>query len=178
MTSPVEFPEEQPVPPVIQNTPGFPIGSILEFNKNSPDRDLRLPISVKDDNVNDMLEVRAQLSVVGQSPYSYECGPDKIIAPGVEPQRELFELVIDPNKLKDGACTLVEVYVSSEFAYGCDDQRQTFLVPSHKNDLASARFWIWETSGLVAGTQTAAQDLVTSCQTVTRAQASSTAMVP
>ncbi|HKU38652.1 MAG TPA: hypothetical protein VJR89_10910 [Polyangiales bacterium] len=178
MTSPEEFPEEVQVPPVFVDTPTLALGSIVTF-KQTDGGDLRLPVTLRDDNVGDLLYVRAQLSVVGQQPYAFFCSDTDVVATTGEPNREPVDVVFASTELKPRACTLVELFASTEFVRKCDDKR-AFTVSVDSDDLATARMWVWEMSGDPSGSGPAAIDLVTSCQTtVTRAQTpSATMMVP
>jgi hypothetical protein len=176
VTSAAEFPEEIPVPPVVLNTGDLAAGDIIAYDLRGGG-DLPLRVTVKDDNVDDELVMRAKLSVSGQAMFEFVC-PSLTIKPSQEPQREQFNLVIPRAMIKPGACTRVEIFVSKRFVVECpptsEDAEifaQLFARPSDKGDVASAQYWIWELSGDPASMGNAAQALVTSCQTVTRSSA-------
>jgi hypothetical protein len=173
VTSAEEFPEETPVPPAVLDTPALPVGSIVAFDQTRPG-DLRLPITVRDENVEDVLELQARLLVVGEQPYEYFC-PGEVIKANSTPTREEYDLIIPPQKLKTGACTKVEVVVSNHFAGTCTTN---FAAAVEPNDIAHANYWIWEVSGQPAMNAGAAQGLVTSCPTVNTVQGTSTSMMP
>jgi hypothetical protein len=158
VTSAEQFPEETQVPPIVLDTPALPIGSIL-----------------RDDNLDDQLEVQAELSVVGQSMSERICPQLPIAATG-RANRDQFTLVIDRARIKQGACSKVDVYVSKEFRGSCTEDTQAFALPSTKGDLAHALFWIWEMSQDPTANPGAAQGITTTCQTVTHAP--TTSMVP
>jgi hypothetical protein len=167
VTSAEDFPDEPRVPPVILDTLEMPVGSILAFNRSVPG-DLRIGITVRDDNVDDELEVRARLSVLGMA-YDFICPMSKIPPTG-EPQREKYEVPFVPSMIRPGECTKVEVFVSSGFAGECAPNADGFKLTSIRNDLAVANFWIWETSGQPQTDQRAAQILLQSCETISRAE--------
>jgi hypothetical protein len=173
VTSAEEFPEETPVPPAVLDTPALPVGSILAVDMNGIS-DLRLPITVRDENVDDVLELQARLSVVGEPPYEFICPGDAIKANGT-PTREEYDLIVLPQKLKKGACTKVEVVVSNHFAGTCTTN---FAAAVDPNDIAHANYWIWELSGRPSMNPGAAQDLLTSCQTANSLQGTPTSMMP
>ncbi|HET6333583.1 MAG TPA: hypothetical protein VFG30_10240 [Polyangiales bacterium] len=170
MTSAEEFPEETQVPPVVVDTPDLPIGSIVAFDLNN-ENELRLNITVRDDNIDDDLEIQARLSVVGQSMPEYVC--DTPIMKTQEPQRAQSPLIVDRSKIRPGACTKVEIAVSSRFARPCATNPELFGIPLREDDVGRATFWIWEMSGNPAANPTAAQGIVTSCALLTTAPSTS-----
>lgn len=168
VTSEAEFPEEQQVPPVVLNTPDLPIGSVVDYDLRSQSNDVRLGISVRDDNLEDTLQVQAEITVVGQPTPNRVC-PMIDIMPSGNAVREQFGLVIDRAKIRQGACNRVEVFVSREFAGTCTD-RNGFAVPQlGKGDLATAIFWIWEMSGDPLSNGDGALAITNTCMRVTRA---------
>jgi hypothetical protein len=148
----------------VLDTQTLPLGSILTFDQRT-DKDLRLDVTVRDENVEDVLEFQARLSVVGQPPYVFICPDDKIATTGQV--NRMFQVVIDPQKLKPGACTKVEVVVSKRFAGNC---MQYFGLPDDPDDVAHANYWIWEVSSDPGMFPIAAQQLLTSCQTLSASQ--------
>jgi hypothetical protein len=170
VTSAEEFPEETPVPPAVLYTPMQPVGGIVTIDQTTQN-DLRLAFRVRDENLEDVLEYEARLSVGGAPPYYFICPPGQINPIAGNPVREVVELVIEPQKLKAGACTKVEVIVSKTFAGGC------IGAPVEPEDSARATYWIWETSGLTAMDTGAPEELLTSCETMTSAQGTPTSMV-
>lgn len=169
MTSAEEFPEETPVPPAVLDNPTAPVGAIWAIDKDKVSN-LRLGITVRDENLDDVLQVQARLSVGGEPPYDFVC-PLGTINPTNMPTRDVFEVPIETQKLKVGLCTRVEVVVSQKFSGGC------MGIPSEGDDSAHANYWIWEMSRMPAMNPAAAQVLLTSCQTVTSAQGTPTSMV-
>ena len=179
VTSEAEFPEEQQVPPVVLDTPALPIGSIIAFDRK--DGEVRLTISVRDDNLEDTLEVQAELTVVGQpNPVRVCAGPNVKINPSTEAVREPFVLLIPGASVRPGACNKVTVFVSREFNGTCTDAEQRgFGVPAlGKSDLAKAQFWIWEMSRDPVSNAEAAQDLVNTCQTTIITRSAATTSTP
>jgi hypothetical protein len=179
VTSAEQFPEETKVPPVVLYTPDLPVGSIIAYD-GSKENDLRLRITVRDANVDDDLVISARLSVVGQQVVDYVCPENTVMRSG-HPTRPQFDLVIDRSKIKPGACTLVDVAVSSKFYDACpteSDHGVLFGAPFADGDVARTRYWIWEMSGDPASNPSAAQGLVTTCLTMTLAPTTSPTMVP
>jgi hypothetical protein len=166
VTSAEEFPEELQVPPVVLNTTGFPIGSILTFNQMTG-TDLRLGITVRDDNIDDILQVQAALSVVGQPIPEYVC-PIPTIGTSGQPERDEFSLLIPRANIRAGACNRVDIYVSRDFSGDCTDTRG-FGYPRVRGDIATALYWVWETSADPVSNQSAASDIVNTCAVVTPA---------
>lgn len=174
VTSAEEFPDETQVPPIVLDTPDLPLGSIIAFDQRR-DNELRLPITVRDENIDDELQVQVQLSVVGQSMVERIC-PEAPIPKSGQADRAQFQISIGSARIKPRACSKVEVFVSRRFAGTCTDD-EGFALPSFsRSDLARGRFWIWEMSGDPASEAEAAKGIVTSCQTVTRAP--TTSMTP
>jgi len=176
VTSAEEFPEEPQVAPIVLDTPDLPVGSIVAFDQNS-EPDLRLTITVRDDNIDDPMEIQARLSVVGQPPYDFYCSETGIPPNGTTTRQ--YELPLDPSRIKQGACSRVEVVVSSRFA-GARTCGTNFGIPANSDDdIARATYWIFEMSGDPASNPSAAQNLINSCQTVvTRAQSNTNPTVP
>jgi hypothetical protein len=166
VTSAEEFPEEQQVPAVVLDTPALPIGTIFQFDLMR-DNELRLGITVRDENIDDELEVQARLSVVGQPDYRYVCA--SLIGPSAQPIREPVNVVVDRSKIREGACNTVDVFVSREFVGTCTQDTGAFDFPRAKGDVAHALYYIWETSGDPSQNANAARELVTTCPTQTRA---------
>ena len=165
VTSAAEFPEEVKVPPIVVDTAALPIGSIITFDQTK-ENELALPITTSDANLDDVLELRARLSVAGQN-YENICGPS--ITPSGEPKREQARLSIPGSLLRKGACSKLEVLVSSDFSVPCPKTiTDGGFGVAEETDLAFGVFWIWEMSNGPAANATAAQDIVTSCQTLTR----------
>jgi len=176
VTSAEEFPEETNVPPVVVDTPGFANGSIITFDKNSGN-ELRLLITVRDENINDDVEIQARLSVLGQPTSQFIC-PDKL-PPGTQPVREQFPLVVERSKIQPGACTMVEVAVSSRFVRPCSTHPEYFGLPgNNENDVGHATFWIWDMTGNPLSDPAAAQALLGTCQTVTVTRAATPTAMP
>lgn len=173
VTSEATFPEEVQVPPVVVDTPELWSGAIVEVDQTMDVNELRLGITVRDENVNDDLEVRARLSVLGNG-YKDLCPLPTLFAVG-EPQRPQYPLIVNPMELQRGACTQLEVWVSSRFAFPCGDPTR-FSVEFTEDDVAHATYWIWEVSGSPSTNPAAAQGIVTSCLTVPRAPATMPAM--
>ena len=169
MTSAEEFPEETPVPPAILDNPTAPVGAIWAIDKTKVPN-LSVAITVRDENLDDVLQVQARFSVGAEPPYDFACPPNPI-NPADKPTRDVFDLRIETAKLKVGLCTRLEVVVSEKFSGGC------MGIPSEGDDAAHANYWIWEMSGMPAMNPAAAQVLLTSCQTVTSAQGTPTSMV-
>jgi hypothetical protein len=169
VTSAEEFPEELQVPPVVLDTPGLPIGQIVAFNQKN-ENELRLGLTVRDANIDDVLQVHAKLTVVGQSAADsvYICPPIDIGA-STHPDRDQFELLIERAKIRMGACNKLDVYVSREFVGTCTQDTEAFALPSTRGDIGHGLFWIWEVSGDPVTNPGAAADIVNSCPTVTRA---------
>ena len=171
MTSSEDFPDEALVPPIVLNEGDLPLGSIVTVDKTQGN-ELRLGITVRDDNIDDELEVRAKLSTLGEGAYDWICAGT--IAPSLEPKRKAFPVILVPSGLRDRLCTRVDIFVSAEFARDCppldDEDRELFDRPLHRGDLARAQFWIWEMSGNPLSIPTAAQAIVSSCETRLRAQ--------
>lgn len=166
VTSAEEFPEEAKVPPIVVDTAALPIGSIIAFDQMK-ENELALLITTSDANLDDELELRARLSVAGQN-YESICGP--IITPSGEARREQARLAIQGPLVRKGVCSKLEVRVSSKFAIPCEKTMDDggFGVPADPEDLGIGTFWIWEMSGDPAANAAAAQNIVTSCQTLTR----------
>jgi hypothetical protein len=172
VTSAEEFPEEPVVPPVVIDTPDLPNGAIVAYNMNN-DNELRLGITVRDENVTTDLEIQARLSVVGQPTPELICPlMPQIKSTGV-PQRETFQLVVLRSQIRPGACTKVEFVVSPKFLRSCLDKPQFFGEPDRPDDVGRATYWIWEMSGNPAANPAAAQGIVTSCALLTRAPSTS-----
>lgn len=174
VTSAEDFPDEPAVPPVVLNNTDLPLGSIVRVNKNEMNEvnELRLGITVRDDNIDDELEVRVKLSVLQEPPYEFGCAGT--ISPGLEAERPQYSVILTPSRLRERLCTKVEIAVSSEFARECppidDEDRSFFDRPLRKNDVARAQFWIWEMSGDPLSNPTEAQRLISSCETEIRSQ--------
>jgi hypothetical protein len=166
VTSAEEFPEEQQVPPAVLDTPDLPIGTIIAYNQ-SMENEVRLGINVRDDNVDDVLQVQAKITVVGQTEYDLVCPQVNINSSGT-PDREQFELVIQRTQIRTGACNRVDVYVSRDFVGNCSEDRDLATRPRFRGDLAHGLYWVWETSGDPVSNGAAARDLVNSCQTIAR----------
>lgn len=156
------------MPPIVLDTPELAVGSIVTFDQTTDGNDLRLGITVRDDNVNDELRVRARLTVSGLAP-SFLC-PGDTIFPSGEPQRPEYELILLPTDIRRGACTRVEVWVSSRFDAPCLE-REKFDLPLIPDDVARATFWVWEMSDNPTANAEAAKVIVNSCQTLPRAPA-------
>jgi hypothetical protein len=174
VTSAEEFPEETQVPPVVLFTPDLPGGSTIAYDE-SKENGLRLGITVSDANVDDKLVISARLSVVGQQMVDFVCPENTVMLSG-QPERPQFDLVIDRSKIKQGACTLVEVAVSSRFLDACpteSDRAPLFGAPFIDGDVARTQYSIWEMSGDPASNPGAAKAILTSCRTVTRAPTTS-----
>jgi hypothetical protein len=165
VTSAEEFPEQTNVPPVVVDTPDLATGDILTFDPKN-ENELRLPITVRDDNLDDDVFIQARLTVLGQPMADFVCVEQPITPSGL-PERAQFSLVVDRSMIRAGACTKVELAVSSKFFRGCRDPI-FFGQPQLENDVGHAKYWIWELSGNPAVNATAAQAIYTSCDTVTQ----------
>lgn len=172
MTSEATFPDEPQVPPVVLDTPELSSGDIFRVDQTMDVGGLRLGITVRDENVNDELKVRARLSVLGTA-YKHLCELLPPIFAVGEPKRPQYELDLNPMELQPRACTQLEVWVSSRFAAPCNDHDRFDFV-FLEDDVAHATYWIWEESGNPTVNPAAAQDILTSCQTVPRAPATMT----
>jgi hypothetical protein len=176
VTSAEEFPEETQVPPVILGTPDLPLGAIMQFDHNR-ENELRLGITVSDDNIDDELEVHAELTVVGQSTTERVCPPK--IGAGSQPKRDQFPLVIPQAQIKIGACNTLQVFVSREFVGTCTEDVEAFKLPRRsRDDVAQAQFYIWEISADPASHPEAAQAIFTSCPVMTQRATGSMTTVP
>jgi hypothetical protein len=173
VTSAEEFPEELQVPPVIVDRPDFPLGSIIRSDQTK-ENGLRLEINVRDQNIDDVLQVHATLTVVGQRDPDLVC-PMRDLETSGQPDRGQYDLVIDRAKIRAGTCSLLDVYVSRKFVGTCTDKPNAFTYPRDDDDFAHATFYIWEMSGDPVSNPSAATDLVNTCPTITLA-GTSTAM--
>ena len=169
------------MPPIVLNQGELPLGSIITVNKRELN-EVTLPITVRDDNIDDTLEVRAKLSTLTE-PSGYEFICAGMIGPALQPERRPFDVRLTLSGLRDRGCTKVDISVSKQFVGECDladeDERFVFDRPVDRNDVARAQFWIWETSAEPFSNPMAAQDILASCQTLSRVQvAPPTQMVP
>jgi hypothetical protein len=164
VTSAEEFPEESQVPPVVLDTPDLPIGSVVKYDQRN-DKEVRLGIDIRDENVDDELKVQVEITVVGQSVPERLC-PMNMVGRTTLPERMEFELLIGSAQIKTGLCSKVDVWVSQDFAGDCADTRG-FGVPQNRGDLGHAQYLIWELSGDPLQNAKAAQDLISSCPTIT-----------
>lgn len=174
VTSAEEFPEEVQVPPIVLDTPGLPIGTIIAYDMTN-DNELRLSITVRDDNLDDELQVHAQTSVLGVSEIMRICAPVPIM-PNQQATREQYDFVIPRSSVRPGVCNKLDVYVSREFVGSCTERVGGFNLPQNRGDIGQAGFWIWETSGDPASNPSAAQSIFNTCPVVTRT--SMTSMPP
>jgi hypothetical protein len=166
VTSAEEFPEEVQVPPIVLDSPGLPIGAIVRYDQRN-ENGVRLRINIRDANVDDELQVQAELSVVGQSALEHVC-PEVPVGTTDQPDRMQFDLVIDRSKIRMGVCNKVDVYVSRDFAGNCTDNPKGIGLPQlDRKDLGHALYWIWEISGEPGQNPNAAQDITSSCETTT-----------
>jgi hypothetical protein len=167
VTNAEEFPEEQQVPPIMLDTPLVPIGSILAFDSRK-DPEVRLPITVRDDNLDDTLLVHTQLTVGQMRSRISSEDTDLRIIPSTEAVREQFTVLINGTLIRQGACNKVEVFVSREFVGDCKRDPAAFTFPQNKGDVARATFWIWELSSDPMSSAEAALGVTTTCPLVTR----------
>lgn len=174
VTSAEDFPEEQQVPPVVLDTPDLPIGTIIAYNQGR-EPDVRLGINVRDDNLDDVLQVQAKITVVGQTDFELVC-PMVNINPNNTPDREQFDLVIPRGQIRTGACNRVDVWVSRDFVGNCTEDRDLATRPRFRTDIAHALYWIWEMSADPVSNGSAATNLVNTCQTI--AQTPTTTSMP
>jgi hypothetical protein len=170
VTNAEEFAEEVQVPPIVLNTPDQPIGSIIGYDASGTDPDVRLNISVRDDNIDDTLVVHAEVSVVGQ-PTTRIC-PTIDIVPSGRPERAQFGLLIPRANIRPGACNQVMVYVSREFVGTCADPIGFGRPQRSRTDIATAMFWIWETRDNPTSNDKAALGVTSTCQVMTHADTS------
>jgi hypothetical protein len=162
VTSSVEFEEEVNVPPAVLDTTDFQLGTIYEFDRLVA-RELRLDVTVRDENVSQDLELRARVSVDSSAAGRTAICPGQRIAPSGEPRRAATTLTLTESSIQRGACNQVEIFVSSQFFRECKDE--TFDLTADEDDLASGVFWVWDLTGDPHTNPNRAQELLNSCQT-------------
>lgn len=175
VTSEATFPEEEQVPPVILNTPELPIGSVIGYDSSrSTQPEVRLGISVSDENIEDTLEVHTELSVVGQPTVERVC--TMAIQPSGRAERERIEILIPKSQIRVGACNQVTVFVSREFVGTCLDPVGFGKPQLGRTDIATAQFQIWETSDSPQLNEKAALQITSTCPIMMRATTTSMPM--
>jgi hypothetical protein len=167
VTSAVEFEEEANVPPVVLDSAEFPFGEVIEFDRRVP-QDLRVGVRVRDENLDDELEIRARVSVEGNDPSRtfLICQADRFRYPNGTPIRDALDLVLNQTQIMPGVCSQLEVFVSSRFLRECEDTDERFFdQPQDREDIARAAYLIWEMSGDPRTNPTSSQAIVNSCET-------------
>jgi hypothetical protein len=163
----VEFEEEANVPPVLLDSAEFPFGLPIEFDRRVP-QDLRVRVRVRDENLDDELEIRARVSLEGsdQSRSFLICQEDRFRYPNGTPIRDPLDLVLTQTQIMPGVCSQLELFVSSRFLRDCDDPDERFFdQPLDREDIGSAAYSIWEMSGDPLTNLMSAQALLNSCET-------------
>lgn len=161
VTSAEEFVEEPSAAPLIVDSPGLPLGSIIAFDRRS-DHELRIGISVRDDNIEDVLQVHAEVVVAGDARRERICAPTDIMPSG-EALRERLDLMVEGAKIRPRVCNKLEVYVSRKFFGSCTNMPEAFTFPAPGESVARAQFLIWEVTDEPNANPSAATAIVTSC---------------
>jgi hypothetical protein len=163
VTNPVDFNDPTEIPPVIVDSAKLPIGSIVKVNMDERPNTIRLPITIREDNLSQVLKVRTRITK-SNTIIEYTC-PETEIPPTGTNLRP-YDIVIDKTSLNRGECAKVELVVSGSFTTCVIDQRTDALfdyaVPI--DDIARATFWIWEVSGGVLADPQSALRLANSCK--------------
>lgn len=178
VTSSVEFEEEANVPPVVLDSAEFPLGGVFEFDPRIA-QELSLEVRVRDENLDDELEIRARVSVEDNPSRSFLiCQPNRFVFPNGTPTRDSLRLVLNQTQIMPGACSQLEVFVSSRFLRECTDADERFFdQPLDREDIAIARYSIWEVSGDPLTNLMSASALLNSCETKAQ-QPNTTTTVP
>jgi hypothetical protein len=136
-----EFPLDPPPndPPSIVAVPGQPApGEIINIQKRLLPNGWPFTVRIRDENITQELEARLRIVTSPSEEPRFE--PFPVLA-GDRPERDLT-IRIETATLKEGKCVALELAVSGSFV---DIENPPFTgVPSGSNDLARAKWWIWE----------------------------------
>lgn len=163
ITNPVEFEQEEPVPPVILDVArsSNPIGSILEVNVDEQPSRIEIPVRVSDANLFQDLVARSRLvtALVDEPEF------DSVVIPEQGALLRDHVVFVEAGELSLGGCHQLELVVSGSFVPG--EEPDLFDVVSVAGDVARATWTIWEVSDDPTGDNgaTAAHQLVRSCPT-------------
>lgn len=115
VTDEIQFPQDVPYPPTIVGVPGaeFQIATIIWIDlKGHAQNEWKLPVRIRDDNVDQTLEARYRVLQPGEP--SPRWARDEI-APSGSPVREDYEVKVRFGDLLPGECHRVELVVSGSF---------------------------------------------------------------
>lgn len=152
VTDEIQFPEDVPYPPTIIDVPGaeIQIGSIVWVDlAEHPQNEWRLPVRIRDDNVDQTLEARYR--VVWQEDLSPMWAKDEIVPSG-SPTREDYDVKVRFGDLQPGACHHVELVVSGSFLRRTENSFFDVLNDEGQSndDIARASWTILEGKGEIA----------------------------
>jgi hypothetical protein len=165
ITNPVEFEQEENVPPVIVDAARSdnPIGSILEVDFSAGPGRIAIPVRVRDENLFE--DLVARIRVVTLSVPEPDFLPVDIPEQG-ELMRDLT-VFVESGEIAAGECQQLELVVSGSFVLG--EEPDLFDVVIEPGDIGRASWTIWEVSldpkAMSESGAGAAQNLVLTCPT-------------